>query len=286
MLELVRWLIEVEEAASHVYSKAAEIFSGDEVYYDFLTRLSKDEKLHLSAMRRAENYLQDVDNYPPLITMDEESKWDIEAPFIEFRTKLQSGKITKKELINYVVILEYSELNQLFVYVLSAIKGLSGGVMNISIDIDEHKNLIENFIRSDPELREFVERIKGLPKTTEGKKKILIVDDTENNLTLLKDIFSGRFSVDTAQNGEEALVKIGSAHYSAIITDVEMPKMDGIAFYKKALEIIPGLSERIVFYTGEISKDRLAFFHQNRLKYLVKPAPINKIRAFVSKMIR
>jgi len=116
-------------------------------------------------------------------------------------------------------------------------------------------------------------------------KKILIVDNAENNLTLLKDIFSGKLSVDTARNGEDALHKVGSVHYSAIITDVDMPKMDGIAFYKKALEFIPGLSERIVFYTGEVSKDRLIFFNENRLKYLIKPAPITQIRKCVSKII-
>ncbi len=286
MLKLVSWLIEVEEAASHVYLKAAEIFSKDADYSKFLLHLSRDETGHLNAMRRVEDYLKDVDDYPAIITLDEESKWDIEAPFIEFRTKLDSGKITKEELMNFVVILEYSELNQLLTYTLNAIKALSGGVIDIAIDIDEHKKLIEDFINTRPELSEFADRVKGLPKTSEGRKKILIVDDADNNLELLKDIFSRKFSVDTAHDGEDALHKVGSAHYSAIITDVEMPKMDGIAFYKKAIEIIPGLSERIVFYTGEVSKDRLTFFHQHRLKYLIKPAPISKIRAVVSKITR
>ncbi len=285
MLELVNWLVEVEETASQIYAQAAELFRGDSDYSDFLTRLSKEEAGHHSAMRRAQNYLEDVDEYPAVITMDEESKWDIETPFIEFKAKLDSGKITKKELINFVILLEYSELNHLFLYSLNAIKALSGGVIDISIDIDNHKDEIETFIRKQPELGEFFNRIKGLPKTTEAKKKILIVDDTENNLTLLKDLFSNKFSVDTAHDGEDALNKVGSTHYSAIITDVDMPKMDGIEFYKKAQDIIPGLSERIV-YTGEVNKDRLAFFNQNRLKYLIKPVPIKEIRAFVSKMTR
>jgi len=93
--------------------------------------LSKDEAGHHSAMRRVESYLKDLDDYPSIITMDEEGKWDIEAPFIEFRTRLESGKITKKELMNFIVILEYSELNYLFIYVLSAVKALSGGVIDM-----------------------------------------------------------------------------------------------------------------------------------------------------------
>ena len=122
MLELVNWLIEIEEAASHVYSKAAKVFSKDKDYSRFLSHLSKDEVGHLNAMRRVENYLKDVDDFPAIITIDEETKWDIEAPFIEFRTQLLSGKITKEELMNFVIILEYSELNHLFTYTLNAIK--------------------------------------------------------------------------------------------------------------------------------------------------------------------
>ncbi len=286
MLELVRWLIEIEGAASHVYAKAAKMFNGDKDYSEFLIKLSMDEAEHRETMCRAEIYLKDVDDYPAIITMDEERKWDIEAPFIEFRTKLNSGKLTKRELINYILIIEHSQLNQLFIYTLNAIKSRSGGVLDMSNDIDDHKKLIENFICTHPELDEFADRIKGLPKTSEERKKILIIDNTEENLTLLKDIFSNNFFVETAMNGEDALHKVGSTHYSAIITDIDMPVMNGITFYKKALDIVPGLSERIIFYTGQISKDRLTFFNENSLRYLIKPAPISKIRAYVSRMIR
>ena len=285
MLELIKWFIEVEEAAALVYEQASELFHKYPDYSKFLLQLSKDEVGHHNAMCRAEMYLKDIDDYPANVCLDEEMKWDLEAPFIEFRTKLNSGKVTKKELMNFIVILEYSELNQIFLHILNAVKGLTGGVVDMAIYIDDHKKLIEDFIRTHPELGEFSDRINGLPKTTEGRKKILIVDNTEDNLTILKEIFSKKFFVNTARNGEDALHKVAADHYSAIITDVDMPVMDGIKFYKKALEIIPGLSERIVFYTGQVSKDRLLFFHENRLKYLIKPAPISQIRRFVAKII-
>ncbi|MVM31764.1 response regulator [Spirosoma sp. HMF4905] len=57
---------------------------------------------------------------------------------------------------------------------------------------------------------------------------ILIVDDRQENILPLKKILElHRFSVDTAESGEEALKKILKTDYAVIILDVQMPGMDG-----------------------------------------------------------
>ncbi|MFD2570818.1 response regulator [Spirosoma soli] len=57
---------------------------------------------------------------------------------------------------------------------------------------------------------------------------ILIVDDRPENILPLKKILElHRFSVDTAESGEEALKKVLQTTYSVIILDVQMPGMDG-----------------------------------------------------------
>ncbi|GAB3543132.1 hybrid sensor histidine kinase/response regulator [Spirosoma fluminis] len=57
---------------------------------------------------------------------------------------------------------------------------------------------------------------------------ILIVDDRPENILPLKKILElHRFTVDTAQSGEEALKKVLKTAYSVIILDVQMPGMDG-----------------------------------------------------------
>ena len=57
---------------------------------------------------------------------------------------------------------------------------------------------------------------------------ILIVDDRRENIIPLKKILElHRFSVDTAESGEEALRKVLNTSYSVIILDVQMPDMDG-----------------------------------------------------------
>lgn len=57
---------------------------------------------------------------------------------------------------------------------------------------------------------------------------ILLVDDRPENIIPLKKILElHRFSVDTAESGEEALKKVLKTDYSVIILDVQMPGMDG-----------------------------------------------------------
>jgi signal transduction histidine kinase len=57
---------------------------------------------------------------------------------------------------------------------------------------------------------------------------ILVVDDRPENILPLKKILElHRFSVDTAESGEEALRKVLKNDYSVLILDVQMPDMDG-----------------------------------------------------------
>jgi YesN/AraC family two-component response regulator len=60
-------------------------------------------------------------------------------------------------------------------------------------------------------------------------KHILIVDDDPTILEVLKDILAQSFaSVTLAQNGLEALETYKKGKFDLILTDIRMPKMDGI----------------------------------------------------------
>lgn len=62
------------------------------------------------------------------------------------------------------------------------------------------------------------------------QKKILVVDDSATMLqTISLTLEKEDFDVVTAENGEVALKKLASGtKFNLIITDVNMPKMDGI----------------------------------------------------------
>ena len=58
--------------------------------------------------------------------------------------------------------------------------------------------------------------------------KILIVDDNKQIVTILSEYAKkNSFIVDTAFDGEEAVIKAKSNNYDIILLDVMMPKKDG-----------------------------------------------------------
>lgn len=62
-------------------------------------------------------------------------------------------------------------------------------------------------------------------------KKILVVDDSMTTRTMIKNILLNiGYDVDTVLDASEALVKLKINHYDLIITDLNMPKVDGYEF--------------------------------------------------------
>ena len=79
--------------------------------------------------------------------------------------------------------------------------------------------------------------ILSLPNNQRKTYNILIVDDSYTTLTLEKNILkSAGYKVITANNGLEAMDKLTYEPVDLIITDLEMPQMDGIELIKKVRE--------------------------------------------------
>jgi len=90
--------------------------------------------------------------------------------------------------------------------------------------------------------------IKNAPLT--GEKSILIVDDEERIRNLLKEFFQAKgYRIFEAENGEDALKITQSESPSAVLLDMHMPGMDGLATLKKLREANAGLG--VVMATGD-----------------------------------
>jgi putative two-component system response regulator len=63
-----------------------------------------------------------------------------------------------------------------------------------------------------------------------GIRDILLVEDVEINLEIMESQLTALgYRVDTASNGKDALDKYRKKHYDVVLTDIEMPEMDGYA---------------------------------------------------------
>jgi len=65
-------------------------------------------------------------------------------------------------------------------------------------------------------------------------KKILIVEDRPTQAILLKHLMkAGGFVAEIVPDGSKALEKIGEGEWGLLITDINLPEMDGHALTKK-----------------------------------------------------
>lgn len=83
-------------------------------------------------------------------------------------------------------------------------------------------------------------------------KSVLLVDDDTDYLWLFKRFLMGEgLMVHCAANGEEALSLLQDTGIHLMITDLDMPGMDGIELARNALEVRPNLP--IILSTGTIA---------------------------------
>ena len=87
-------------------------------------------------------------------------------------------------------------------------------------------------------------------------KKILIVDDEPHISTILKQSLErSDYLVDIAMNGQQALDKIAQEMPDLLITDIQMPKMNGIELCEAISRDYPALLKLIIIMTSRTDTD-------------------------------
>lgn len=67
-----------------------------------------------------------------------------------------------------------------------------------------------------------------------GKAKVLVVDDDPMIRRVLERILS-EFDVDSAEDGQTALDMVRGADYDVILSDIDMPRKNGVDFMREAV---------------------------------------------------
>jgi nitrogen regulation protein NR(I) len=118
------------------------------------------------------------------------------------------------------------------------------------------------------------------------KKQVLIVDDEPN----LRKILSAQLTRDgydvlTAEDGEQGLEALREHHIDLVITDLKMPKVDGMALLREALREEPELP--IVMITAHGTVDTaVEALKTGAFDYLTKPFDKDEVRQIVAKALK
>lgn len=88
-----------------------------------------------------------------------------------------------------------------------------------------------------------------------NRKKIMIIDDNEDLLEVMKESLNHEFEVFIFSRAEHALAELESIQPAAIISDYHMPGMNGTELTQK-LRIL-GVQAPVIFVTGQSNKELL-----------------------------
>jgi YesN/AraC family two-component response regulator len=111
--------------------------------------------------------------------------------------------------------------------------------------------------------------------------RILVVDDERMYCALLEQTLAAEgYAVDTADNGRQALARFAERDYDIVLTDLQMPDVNGIEVLKAAKARRPATIGIIV--TGFASLDTaLAAIKDGVYDYITKPFQLEEIKLTV-----
>ncbi len=117
-------------------------------------------------------------------------------------------------------------------------------------------------------------------------QKILLVDDSKTELHHLSEILGKKgFEVRTAENGEDAMKRLGEDKPDLILMDVVMPGQNGFQLTRAITRDPRFANVPVIMCTSKSQEtDKVWAQRQGARDYIVKPVDanelLNKIRAF------
>ncbi len=115
-------------------------------------------------------------------------------------------------------------------------------------------------------------------------KKLLIVEDDNETITLLENILSTLgFDVETAFDGLQGINKITNNSYDLILTDLDMPILNGYDMIEKTYSLEKNLNIIIISsYTKDFVTKNL---NNDKISILTKPFNINELIELTKKTL-
>jgi CheY-like chemotaxis protein len=109
------------------------------------------------------------------------------------------------------------------------------------------------------------------PDTT--NPKVLLIDDDVVTKNVLKKFLEGKYQLDWAPDGEDALLKAKENDYDVFLVDIGLPlQMNGIQVTEKLKEIISNKDKPYIALTAyAMTSDRDYFLANGLTHYISKP---------------
>jgi PAS domain S-box-containing protein len=119
------------------------------------------------------------------------------------------------------------------------------------------------------------------------RPRILLVEDEDAMRTHLAELLSDEFEVETAANGEQALIAVLRTRPELVITDIVMPLLDGVELVRLLRETPSTSSIPVLLTSGRAPEElRIAGFEVGADSYLAKPYSGRELRARIRSLLQ
>lgn len=111
--------------------------------------------------------------------------------------------------------------------------------------------------------------------------RILLVDDDQGSLDFVRRALEmDGHAVTATQDSNEAFEKLKKGRFEVLVTDVNMPGLDGITLARKAADAAQGIKLVLMSGFSDVLEKAKAL-QAAGARLVLKPFPIEKIRAEV-----
>lgn len=116
-------------------------------------------------------------------------------------------------------------------------------------------------------------------------RRVLVVDDEENaRIGLSKILEQEGYRVDSVANGREALDFLQRQNVQVVISDLQMPEMNGMNFLRELNRHYPSTQVIMVTAHGGV-ESYLEAIHLGAYEYINKPIKLEELRIVMDKML-
>lgn len=283
MKAIIPWLIDIESSAADLYAEVAVAFRDDEDFSRFLALMSAEEREHATLLQQASAAVADKELKRACFYFDDHFRRKVEAPFVRARNLLENGALTKNLMVDILAEAEFSEWNEVFLYTLDTLKVIDEDIQKAAADIDQHRKNVQEFILSLPGGDSLIQRARRMARS--GDKRVLIVEDNNSVARMLEALVADDLEVIIAHDGIEGMAHIRQRRFDLIVSNIEMPGLNGIEMYKQALAIDRSVCRRFIFFTGTDNPEHLQFVRDSQALMLPKPSPVRALCEMINKVL-
>lgn len=118
--------------------------------------------------------------------------------------------------------------------------------------------------------------------------RVLVVDDEESIRGFVAEALKmDDLDVESARDGLDAMRRLEEQWYDLVVSDLRMPRLDGVGLYREVERRWPGSGRRLLFISGStVLPDYEPFLREVHPVVIEKPFGLEELRRTVRRMLR